>query len=94
MDLQYNYSAIQDACQQMMSATGQISNDVESLVNQVKQNQEAYLQGAASDAYGVASNDIAQQLDQCTTNLQTMSNNTLTGSQDVQSTDNRLAGQF
>lgn len=91
--IRYNHDALHETVQHMLNANNQISQQMQDLENQVKQNKELFL-GTASDQYGVNAQNIGNDLMQSTERLHSVANSVGTGAGDIADQDRRLAQLF
>ncbi|MFI7124030.1 WXG100 family type VII secretion target [Amycolatopsis sp. NPDC049868] len=91
--IRYDHNALNAAVQEMFNINAQITQEMEQLKQQVKQNQDQYL-GASSERYGIAAGQIDQDLQESTETLQRLTLSLQTGSDDFQGQDRKLADLF
>lgn len=92
--ISYNHDALHQTVQEMFNINAQITQQMEDLENQVKQNQQLFLTQNTAPMYEAAARQIANDLTQSTADLHTTAGNVQDGSDALQAQDKKLASLF
>lgn len=89
----YNHDALHETVQNMFNANSQITQQMQDLQSQVKQNQQMFL-GSSSAQYGQSASRIAADLSDSSDRLHQVAGSVQDGSDELQQQDRKLSQLF